>query len=268
MQSAYPVKHLSYSSIYAYLNCGYNWKLKYIDKIDAPSSPALVFGGVFHEAVEHYLRAKVKGESEDLRELWHEAWLQKMDDPKLDVEWGDKGVDFYRDDGERILSSPDVVARIDSVRPQITTDGEAALETRVSMWIDDVPVPIIGYVDLIEEDGIPGDFKTSSAMWSKGKPANEIQPIIYLDALHKGEVIDPSEYRFRHYVFTKAKKPRAEVFETTRSPGEIRWMHDMVRDVWQSMQAGIYVTNPLSWKCNSRNCEYWDACRGKAIRGL
>ncbi len=50
--------HLSYSSVCTYLMCGQCWKKRYVDKIPAPTSPSLVFGGAFHETVEAYVAGR------------------------------------------------------------------------------------------------------------------------------------------------------------------------------------------------------------------
>ena len=82
-----------------------------------------------------------------------------------------------------------------------------------------MPILVIGYIDLIEKDGVPIDFKTSNKSWSYSKAKNEIQPIFYLAALIQEEY--EISLNFRHYVFVKNKTPKVQIWETSRTIQEI-----------------------------------------------
>jgi hypothetical protein len=89
-----------------------------------------------------------------------------------------------------------------------------------------------------------------------------MQPVFYLAALNQqGYALNP-ERRFKHYVFTKTKKPELQVIETTRTAGEMLWLLDMIRSVWEGIDRGAFPMNPGSWKCSPKYCEYWSICRG------
>ena len=71
---------------------------------------------------------------------------------------------------------------------------------------------MVGYIDVITADGIPGDFKTSARTWTVDKALNETQPLFYLAALNQIGVREVN-LRFRHYVFVKTKTPQFQVIE-------------------------------------------------------
>ena len=76
---AHELRHLSYSSVNAYHLCPRSWKLRYIDKVRAPASSALVFGGAFHEAVEARIKAHIAdpARAASMAEAWPKIWQGK-----------------------------------------------------------------------------------------------------------------------------------------------------------------------------------------------
>lgn len=246
------VEHLSYSSITSYLACGQAWKYKYVDGIKSPTSPALVFGSAFHGTIEHWVS---KPES-DLLAVWMTEWQKQLELQTID--WGDTSAEAAANDGLRMLSDPDLVAGLKAAFAK----GVAEIETRVELAVPGVPVPVIGYIDVIGKDGVPGDFKTSKTSWNANKAINEMQPIFYLAALNQAGRTVP-DGRFRHYVFVKTKKPQFQMIEHVHGPAELFWLFKMIKSVWDGINAGVYPCNPTGWKCAPEYCDYWGMCRGK-----
>jgi hypothetical protein len=127
-----------------------------------------------------------------------------------------------------------------------------------------VEIPIVGYVDLIAEDGVPGDFKTAARRWPNGKAQAELQPLFYLAALNQAGYSAPG-MKFRHYVITKGAKPEVDVHETQRAWGEIVWLFETIVRVWRAIRAEVFPMNPSSWRCSAAYCEFWPTCRGRRL---
>ena len=249
------IDHLSYSSISTYLLCPRSWRYHYLEKVETPVSPALVFGSAFHDALEGYVRDK----ETPLAHHWCGAW--KAQTEGRDVSW-DKEPTDYEDLGTAMFSKPDTVQLIDAIQPLMAGDYPM-IEERVELNIPGVPVPVIGYIDVIEADGIPADFKTSARSWSQSRADDELQPTFYLAALNQlGFEMNP-DLKFRYYVFVKnLKKPVVQLWETRRTAGELFWLFGLVKEVWQGIERHIFPPNPTTWKCSPKWCEYWDRCRG------
>lgn len=247
------IEHLSYSSISAYLACGQAWKFKYIDQIPTPTSPELVFGSAFHGTVEQYLANDYQ---DDLLQLWQQNWSTQLEQ-NPDIEWVRDTPESYCNLGIRMFSNEDIQRGILNIHAD-------KIETLVELHVPGVPIPVIGYIDVITTDGIPGDFKTSAKSWTMDRALNEMQPVFYLAALNQLGIHSHS-YRFRHYVFVKTKTPQFQVIEHAHSPGQMFWLFTMICKVWQAIDAEVYPLNPSTWKCNPLYCEYWSMCRGKYI---
>ena len=260
------ISRLSYSSVSAYLTCGRYWKYRYLDHITATVAPALVFGGAFHNTVEAYIRnAAQSGQSAGLVEIWKDEWPAVLKKKGDRVAWGNEGPDALFAEGTRILKTPEIARVVEDITPLVDPDGRVHIEDFVKMEIPGVPVPIVGYIDIINSDGVPGDFKTASRRWSEKSALNELQPLFYLAALEQGGHRSNPEMRFRHYVFAKTDPAEAQVIETRRTRGEVQFLFDLISEVWKGIAARVFAPNPRTWKCSPEYCEYWGICWGKAL---
>ena len=257
------IDHLSYSSISHYLYCPRSWYFHYIEKVESRPSAALVVGSAFHETVE----AALLIDDPTLIDIWQNKWnLQLEKNNELGIDWGISTEEAEYNTGIRMLTSDTVLDTIKGIIPLVGGEGLTHyyhIEDRIELQVPGVPVPVIGYIDVITEDGIPGDFKTAARMWYESKAWEELQPTFYLAALNQAGYEGNPEQKFKHYIFTKAKKPKARVFETSRSIKEQLWLMTLIGDVWRSIEKEMFHPNPLGWKCNPKYCDFWHLCRGK-----
>lgn len=258
--------HLSYSSINSWLMCGANWKFHYLDKIKTPTSPALVFGSAFHNTVEGFIAANHQNSIET---LWLEKWNEQTTTineagevaPRTDIDWGADTPEYHCNEGLRLLTNPEIYNGILSIKAGQDEAG-IQVERKIELNVPGVPIPIIGYIDIITADGVPGDFKTSSKSWSEDKAEGEIQTLFYLAAMNQMGIATP-DWMFRHYIFVKTKTPKFQMMEHSHNPNQLMWLFKMIANVWKGIDAGVYPENPGSWKCSPNWCEYWSMCRGK-----
>lgn len=249
--------HLSYSSISNYLACGEAWRRKYVANEPTFTTPALLFGSAIHNTVEEYVQDK----SKNLLDLWSGHWNNQVNSeglPRTDILWGVETAEQHYNEGVRILSNEQVLYNLNTLTPL----PENGIERKVELRVPGVPVPVIGYIDIITSDGIPGDFKTSSKSWSSDRAAGEMQPLFYLAALNQAGVKVP-EWRFRHFTIVKTKTPKFETFDTMHNPGELFFLFQMIQRVWQAINASVYPINPTGWKCSQQYCDFWANCRGR-----
>lgn len=251
------IEHLSYSSISLYLTCPAAWRFRYVEEVPTATSTALVFGSAWHNTVEDYV-----SNGGELAALWEKHWNAQME-REAHVDWGAETPEQHYNEGLRILSAQEVRSALDKIIPK-RENGAAIIEKKVSLLVPGVPVPVIGYVDIITEDGVPGDFKTSSRAWSMDKAASELQPAFYLAALNQIGIPTPG-MKFRHFVVTKTRQPQFQVLETTRKPEMLLFLYRMIEKVWRGIEAGVFPENPTTWKCNPKYCEFWEVCRGRFV---
>jgi len=253
------LEHLSYSSVSAYLTCPRSWRFKYVDKVKTPTAPALAFGSAFHGAVEDLIMARHRGDMMKPAEVWAARWALATEQ---DIAWNGDLPEEHSNVGMKMLSHPATATVLDQFRP-LVEDGEPVVERRVELHIPDVPVPVLGFIDLICADGVPADMKTAARAWTQEQAEKEMQPTYYLAALNQvGYTLNP-ERKFRHFVWTKTKVPQVQIIESKRTTEDLLWLMALVRDVWHGIEREVYPANPGSWKCSERWCDYWGLCRGK-----
>lgn len=248
------INHLSYSSITAYLDCPENWRRKYIAKEPTQSSPALVFGSAFHNTLEKL----VVDPKIDPLSMWGGAWEKALEGQS--IFWGTETPEEIFNDGVRMFSNKELLDEVRKIKPGYD-EGGALIERKVELRVPGVPVPVIGYIDVILEDGTPADFKTSSRSWSDDKAQDSLQSLFYLAALNQAGV--KINWKFQHVIFVKTKVPKVQVIEHSHKPGELFFLFEIVKRVWEGVTRNVYPINPTTWKCTPKYCDFYANCRGK-----
>ena len=253
------IDHLSYSSISAFLSCPAAWRFKYIDKAPTWSTPELVFGTAIHNTVENHIQ-----NGGELLDLWPNHWQSaSTDESRGAILWGADTPEQHYNEGIRILGHKDIQAGIAEIKAKFGTPG-CYIERKVELRVPGVPVPVIGYIDIITADGVPGDFKTSSKSWSQDRASGSLQTLFYLAALNQAGVSVP-DWKFRHYVIVKTKTPQFQVLEHQHNPKQLFFLFTVILEVWKAIESGVFVRNPDGWKCNPKYCDFWKLCRGRYI---
>ncbi len=210
------------------------------------------------DAMDATIEAAIQGSDPEV--YWSEAWAWQQEH-NSNIEWGNETPDSIASDGLRLLRAKPVKDLIETLQSNWDS-ATCEIEKRVELRVPGVPVPVIGYIDIITRDGVPGDFKTTSRMWSDGKSSSELQPLFYLAALSQQGHQVPN-WTFRHYVISRGRQPDAKIFEVQHQPGELFWLFEMIKSAWQGIEANIFPMNPSTWKCSPQYCEYWPMCRGR-----
>lgn len=249
--------HLSYSSISAYLTCARAWRFKYVESIPTFSTPELVFGSAIHNAIETYVQSDRQAAPVD---CWKQSWDKALERDQQ-VVWGADTPESHFNEGVRILTDEKIVYNLNTITPAYDEQG-AKVERKVELRVPGVPIPVIGYIDIITHDGVPCDFKTSSKSWSSDRAIGETQSLFYLAALNQAGQTVPG-WKFRHLVIVKTKTPQFQMFEHSHRPSECFWLFGMIQNVWKGIDAGVFPENPTGWKCSPQYCDFWMRCRGK-----
>jgi hypothetical protein len=245
------INHLSFSSVSKYLKCHRQWKHKYIDGWEEPTNDNLLFGSAWHEMI----RASMNYHGAyDLSYGWDEA-IHNI----LDVDTGmmeENHIPLY-ELGAKMASVESIQQAIKSLQPM-----PESIEKEIELHIPGVEVPIIGYIDMIEDGtNIPIDFKTAARKWPVNRADTELQATFYIAALEQAGMIT-LPHTFRYIVFTKTSKPTVQIFDTVRTAYDVFELHEMVNDVWHGIQSGAFgKCDPGNWWCSAKWCSFYDRCK-------
>jgi putative RecB family exonuclease len=252
------IEHLSYSSISSYLLCGRSWRYKYIDKVPTQATPSLILGSAFHGTVEKLL----SNEGAMAEETFESEFRTQLEMNGNAINWQGETADSVKADGLRLFKSKAILDGIKTIKPKFDDSG-AMLERKVTLSVPNVPVPVIGYIDIILEDGTPADFKTAARRWTDDQAQKSLQSLFYLAAMHQaGEAIN---WKFEHIVFVKTKEPQFQRIEHYHKPTELFFLFDIIESVWRGIEAGVFIPVTDGWKCSPQFCDFWDVCKGATL---
>jgi len=250
--------HLSISSINSWIDCGLMYKFAKIDKIPIEfKSDALEFGTVIHLVLGEYYEAKMIGDRLSLKNVhrsFEEHW-HRVAEGRTDIKYAE-GKDF-----EVLLREGKDLLMAWYMRIQDDDFKVLAVEEAFSFNLPDLPVPIIGAMDLIEEDEagtiIITDFKTSSRAYSVSEIDQNQQMTTYQLGAKANGYADRT-ILLRIDCLIKTQKPKFKQYWTIRTEiDEIRLIKK-IHQVWEGISKGVFVPNDTSWKC--KNCSYKTAC--------
>lgn len=250
--------HLSASSIGAYVDCGLQYRFSKVDKIRPEFVPdALVFGSVIHQVLEFYHQQRMIGTKAslmDLTTLFEEKWTGQIDQTP-DIQFKDgKDAQSLLQDGKAMLAS---------YYSSFPASGYRVigLEEAFRFEVPGLPLPIIGAIDMIEEDEagaiIITDHKTTGRVYSGDEIDKNFQLTIYGMAI-KAAGYGDREIILRLDCLLKTKKPRFEQYYTVRSLEDEHRALRKIRSVWEGISKGVFIPNDGSWKC--KGCSYQEHC--------
>lgn len=160
----YRPRHLSVSAVALYVKCPALYRQRYVERLVTPSNPYMLFGSTFHAALE----AEHRGE--DSERALIAAWNKNQ------------GILDTADLGQ-MASKLHALALLDEYKAR-GLGGKIGVPERKfvrRLPMANVPVPILGYVDLsIPERRRFREFKTTgSTTWTREKAQGERQLHVY-----------------------------------------------------------------------------------------
>jgi putative RecB family exonuclease len=257
--------HLSASSIGDYLECGMLYRFSRVDRLPMEFvSDALEFGSVIHKVLAEFYQVKMTGSRmllKDIHNLFKDLWHQTAYG-RDDIQYAEgKGFDVLLMNGIDILSTFYHKLPADDFKV-------VAVEEPFSFDLPNLPVPIIGSIDLIEEDEsgtiIITDFKTTGRNYSTAEIDENMQMTLYQLAA-KANGLGGHEILLKLDLLIKTKAPRFEQAYTTRSVTDELRLIRKIEKVWEGINSGVFIPNDTSWR--HKNCPYRKTCDQWFLQG-
>jgi putative RecB family exonuclease len=259
LQELRALPHLSASSISTYVDCSLMFKFAYVDRIQPEfTADALVFGTVIHRVLEIYHHMRMVGEKISLLELtshFEEKWREAVEkNPGIRYREG------YTFDNY-LISGKSLLATYYTEQPE-TGFKLLALEKPFSYQLTGLPVPIIGAIDMVEEDEsgtiIITDHKTSSKAYSADEVDGNFQLTLYGIAA-KANGYSDREIILKLDCLVKTQKPKFTQYYTVRSEMDEQRAIRKILAVWEGISKGVFIPNDNSWRC--KGCTYREHCQ-------
>ena len=249
------VTHLSASQLTLYLQCSLKYRFHYVDQIEPKfKSSGLAFGGTIHSTLEWLHRQRIEGKPiaiEDLLRIFHADWFaQNMaairfsnhDDRESLLKTGEGLLALYlRELPQTLPKFVEYPFEIPLVHPK--THEVLDLEVK-------------GVIDLIEEDGMIVDHKTSAKTMDSASINRSLQFTIYSYAYRY--LFESPEKGIRIDNLIKTKQPKIERTYTERSQKDYIRLFHLAGAVLHGIDSAVFMPNP-GWMC--ADCEYQEHCQ-------
>lgn len=256
--------YVSPSRLNTWLACPLKFKLRYIDGIRSPTTPALFLGKQVHAGLEVYYRHRQLGitlTTEEVVERISDRWEEAV---------AEEDVQFSSTADETALKQQFAdllrvyLAKLpkDERKPQAV---EVAMEAPLAdpATGEDFGIPLLGVVDLVirADDGASIiDFKTSSRSSPPFEVTHEVQlsAYAYLFRQLSGEVESGLEIRS----LIKTRSPKVESHHyPARSRRHFQRLFAVIREYLDALDSGRFNYRP-GWGCSmcdhrESHCRAW-----------
>ncbi|MFZ4437663.1 MAG: RecB family exonuclease [Syntrophales bacterium] len=252
--------HLSASSVGDYLDCSLLFKFGRIDKIKPAFTPdALEFGSAIHLVLAEINQQRMVGihlSMKEIQESFENNWTKLAKD-RVNLKFSEgKSFEILMLEGKELLST---------YFHKRSDDGfnVIGVEESFSINLTGCPVPIIGAIDLIEEDSsgtiIITDYKTSGKAYSNADVDNNFQMTLYQIAVKQNGFAD-REILLKFDCLIKTKTPKFESYYTTRSEVDEKRAIRKIVEVQKGISKGVFIPNDSTsnWKC--KGCSFKQPC--------
>jgi len=147
------LEHFSASSAGMMLRCEEQWRQRYVLGKKIPPSAAALIGRTDHKAIEHNFRQKIKSYEDlsmaDMLNVTLETFDREMafEGGPSEIEWDDPDLDVNRQAG---MAKDQTVLLVETYHEQVSPNVQPlTVEESFSLAVPGLPVPVIGYIDLV-----------------------------------------------------------------------------------------------------------------------
>ena len=254
-----PIKHISPSSVDTFFRCAEQWRRRYIDNDKRPPGIAAHIGSGVHGAAEHNHKQKIQTRKDEslsvLQDAARDSFLKRFDEGVHVAPDERKGQDQLKSEGIDAATKLTGVYR-EQAAPQI---WPSLVEQFVYLDVDQLPIPILGILDLATEDGAVLDLKTTSRKWTQAQAdsntAMSVYPMLYQQ--QTGEI--PTRLGFE--VFVNTKSPQHQQLQVVKDQEDFDLFVKRASIMIEMVELGVFPPAQAgSWVCSHRFCGYWWEC--------
>ena len=243
--------YVSPSRLNLWIRCPLSWRLRYIDGIRTPTSPALFVGKRCHSGLEEHYRHRMLDVT-----LPPEEVIRRMD-AGWDQAAADEQMAFDSVAQETTLRQQ-VVDLVHAYLAQVPNDEPRPLAVEATMEVplvdpftgEDLGIPLLGIVDLVLDDAdgpVVRDFKTSSRSAPPFEVTHEVQLTSYGYLFRR--TTGREEIGLEIHSLIKTKTPKVEGHRyPARTDAHFRRLFAVIREYLDALDHGRFSYRP-GWGC-------------------
>jgi putative RecB family exonuclease len=256
-------EYLSPSRLNCWLSCPLKWKLRYLEGIRTPTTPALFVGKACHAGLECYYRHRQLGvtlDANDVERRMLESWAALVDEEKMDFDSPDHEQEL-RTQAMSLVSAYLAYAPCNEYPLAVEVAAEAPLVDPTTG--ENLGIPLVGIIDLVlnyEQGPLITDFKTAARSSEPMEISHEIQLSSYA-WLHR-QITGQRENGLEIRSLIKTKTPKVEFHSyAARTDGHFLRLFAVIREYLDALDSGRFNFRP-GFGCGmcdfrSTHCSRW-----------
>src|SRR5215213_9798582 len=208
--------HLSASSLAKFWRCPEAFRQHHLARVRGPESAELRRGWVVDAAIEaHYKALLATGEAlpqRDIEDIYAAAWQRRIDDPAVEIDWGDDTAEHVKDTGLIALR-----AYLDDLAPAVRP---VSVQREFAFGLaPELEWTLTGRLDVEDADGFVIDVKVKKRHVARADADSDPQPSLYL--LERTLAGRPAP-RFLYHSLNPAAKAKTKVVATHRTRAQLQ----------------------------------------------
>jgi hypothetical protein len=242
------------SSLNSFLDCSAKFGFQYIDKIQTPGRISLAFGTSIHAALKKNYAEKIFSRKDLTPDEVISEFSDSYDSEISNIEKfaDDEPTSFVKDAGVELLTKyqKDIAPRI---QPKI-------VEQKISVNFADMPYQLTCTLDLIDEDEILVDHKTTRKRF-KMIPSGYKRQISGYKFLANKINLNIKSQRI-DLLTAKSADTNTEIRHLQIETDETEFLKTFIV-VSDAIKKGVFYPNRNSFLCNKKYCPFWNECEKK-----
>ncbi len=213
-----------------------------------PPTSEITLGKAIHSTLNANYRQKIKtGKDLPLQEMldiFSDEWDRRAPATRFSP---DEAPSKIKDEGVRLIKTYQESCGF-RIRP-------AAVEKAFAIKFERLDKPLIGYIDLIDKEGVIIDHKTTKRSWQEEKVRSDLQLTSY--ALAYRRMTGKKEKGLRYDVLVRTKTPKIQQLETERGSYDFKRLEKLAYRINRAINSAIFYPNE-NYTC--KTCGYLNLC--------
>jgi len=245
-----PKPYLSPSQINMYLRCPAAYKYRYVDGLILPPKAALTRGKSVHRGQEHNYNQKINTLTDVKLSEVQEVTAAEFESLEAETDWENNDKGKVKDESISLAS-----LYHQEVAPTVQP---VLVEQKIEVKLPNTDISILGFIDLVDNDGFIRDTKTASKTPSESEVIKSLQLSAYSMAYRDLMGMQEAGVKLDYLVATKT--PKVVTLTAQRSDREIERFANIAKAVANAISKGVYFAAPGNMLCSEKNCGFWSKC--------
>lgn len=244
------IDHLSATQINMFKRCGQQYYYRYCEGLKCPPRAALTLGSSFHFGLAINYGQKVASRQDLPLGDVLDAYSARFEDMAEDTEWQQENPAKVKDSG---------IATLKTYQEQVAPEIQPSeVERQFKLSFKHVPWTFTGYMDVLDENMVIVEAKTTSRSLSEPQPDHVLQVTGYAAGLLATTGVKQTA-RIDYAV--KKKEPAICTFRVLIDDKKVDFFLTVMGRVAQGIENEIWVPNRNSNLCSEKWCGYWHRCQ-------